>query len=260
MVIAAVLVAGCHSTATLESTEANQDTRLQTGKLNTTDVPLYGAEVYSLDKVKYGRFVMRMKLVSNPGVVSSFFTYDNESWQGNLPWREIDIEMIGKQPNQLQTNLITGELNQRVHSETIYSLESADDFHIYELVWTPDEIIWLVDGEVIHKETAESSEQVIDMRDTPQSYRMNLWVSEAAEWVGAFDKQDLPLYQYVDWMEYHSFEEGEFVLRWRDNFTHFDRKRWGAGDWSFDSNLVTFAPYNVFIEDEMLVLALTTEE
>ncbi len=261
LIFSGAILSGCNSTANVSteqvSPNVNQDTLVKTGKLNTSDVPLYGAEVYSHDKVKFGKFVMRMKMVSNPGVVSSFFTYDNESWQGGIPWREIDIEVIGKNPDQFQTNLITGELTKRVHSENMHSLENISQFHEFTLTWTPEEISWAVDGNLVHVETAATSQQVIDMRDAPQSYRMNVWISQAAEWVGAFNKQDLPLYQYVDWMEYYSYNDGKFNLKWRDDFTFFDDKRWGKGDWGFDSNLVTFAKNNVAIKDEMLVLALT---
>ncbi len=254
-------VSGCHSASNVNvgnvSSVVNQDTLVATGKLNTSHVPLYGAEVYSLDKVKFGKFVMRMKMVSKPGVVSSFFTYDNESWQGGVPWREIDIEVVGKNPNQFQTNLITGNLAKRVHSENMHKLENLDQFHEFTLTWTPNEISWAVDGKVVHVETADKSQQVVDMRDASQSYRMNIWVSEAAEWVGMFNLRGLPLYQYIDWVEYYRYADGQFNLAWRDDFTFFDEKRWGKGDWGFDSNLVTFAKDNVFIKDEMLVLGLT---
>lgn len=256
LIMAGAALTGCSTTD--GSTEVNQDTLVQTGKLNTSKLPLYGAEVHSLDKVKFGKFVMRMKMVSNPGVVSSFFTYDNESWQGGgIPWREIDIEVIGKNPNEFQTNLITGDSSKRIHSENMHDLPNVDQYHEYTLIWTPDEITWEVNGKVVHTEKAESSQQVVDMRSAPQSYRMNLWISEAAEWVGPFNRKDLPLYQHVDWMEYYSYENGEFNLAWRDDFNSFDQKRWGKGDWSFDGNLVTFDPKNVAIKDGALVLGLT---
>ncbi|CAE6920354.1 family 16 glycosylhydrolase [Vibrio sp. B1FLJ16] len=246
---------GCGSQSTV--TDINQDTLLKKGNLNKTKTPLYGAEIYSHDKIKFGKFVMRMKMVSSPGVISSFFTYDNKSWQGGIPWREIDIEVVGKQPDQLQTNLITGNSKKRIHSETIHNIQNLDQFHEFTLIWTPDEITWEVDGKVIHTETAATSKQVIDMRDSPQSYRMNLWVSEAVEWAGLFNAQNLPLYQYVDWIEYHSFNNGNFNLEWRDDFNSFNEKRWGKGDWGFDGNLVTFSPNNIAIQDSMLVLGLT---
>ncbi|WP_163134600.1 family 16 glycosylhydrolase [Agarivorans sp. Alg241-V36] len=239
----------------------NQDTLAQTGALNTSKTPLFGAEVYSNDKVLYGKFVTRMKLVSSPGVVSSFFTYDNESWQGKgKPWSEIDFEAIGKTPNQLQTNLITGQLNSRKHSEKKHQVPQLEDFVEYTITWTPDEIIWQVDGKTVRHDTADNSKQVVAMRDIPQSYRMNIWISEAVGWVGRFKADSLPLHQVVDWMEFYEYQEnGEFSLAWRDDFTSFDEKRWGKGDWGFESNLVTFSPKNANIVDGKLVLSLSEE-
>ncbi|MGR5541868.1 family 16 glycosylhydrolase, partial [Vibrio campbellii] len=120
------------------------------------------------------------------------------------------------------TNLITGTAANRIHSETIHAVDELNEFQEYTLIWTPDEITWLVNGETVHQELASNSQQVLDMRDSPQSYRMNIWVSEAAEWVGQFSQQDLPLYQRVDWMEYYSYQDGEFIKQWRDDFEHFD--------------------------------------
>ncbi|WP_411994161.1 family 16 glycosylhydrolase [Agarivorans sp. DSG3-1] len=239
--------------------QPNQDTHAQTGALNRSDKPLFGAEVYSNDKVLYGKFVTRMKLVSSPGVVSSFFTYDNESWQGKgIPWSEIDFEAIGKTPNQLQTNLITGQVNKRVHSEKKHNVPQLEEFVEYTITWTPNDIIWQVDGETVRHDSG--SKQVIAMRDIPQSYRMNIWISEAIGWVGQFQASSLPLHQVVDWMEYYEYQDnGEFSLSWRDDFNNFDEKRWGKGDWGFDSNLVTFSPNNANIVNGKLVLSLTEE-
>ncbi|MGY5451861.1 family 16 glycosylhydrolase [Agarivorans sp. MS3-6] len=256
---AALLLLLCCSS--LSANQENQDTLAKSGALNSSKTPLFGAEVYSNDKVLYGKFVVRMKLVSEPGVVSSFFTYDNESWQGNgIPWSEIDFEAIGKTPQQLQTNLITGKLNKRKHSEKNHNVPQLEEFVEYAITWTPDEIIWQVDGETIRHDTAERSKQVVAMRDIPQSYRMNIWISEAVGWVGRFDAASLPLHQVVDWMEYYEYQDnGDFSLAWRDDFNTFNDKRWGKGDWGFESNLVTFSPDNAAIVDGHLVLSLSAK-
>jgi endo-1,3-1,4-beta-glycanase ExoK len=68
-----------------------------------------GAELYSKNTVKYGRFDVRMRTISGSGIVSSFFTYYNNSYLGSPdPWVEIDIETLGKASNIFQTNIITG--------------------------------------------------------------------------------------------------------------------------------------------------------
>jgi beta-glucanase (GH16 family) len=223
---------------------------------------LYGAELYSLDSVLYGKFVFRMKMVSEPGVVSSFFTYDNLSWQGDdYPWREIDFEAIGIESDLLQTNLITGDLYDKETSEETAEVENLSQYHIFTLEWTPDSVVWKVDGVAVRTELAEDSEQVTDLQGTPQTYRSNLWISESEEWVGEIDVSQLPLYQVIDWMEYYSYvDEDEFEFEWRDDFTWFDTSRWAAGDWTFDTNMVTFDPSNLAVINGELVFALTSGE
>ncbi|GMQ46818.1 family 16 glycosylhydrolase [Vibrio sp. 10N] len=253
LLIPALVTTAC----TTDSKSPFSNIESTTPSVNSTDKPLYGAEVFSHDKVLFGKFVIRMKMVSKPGVISSFFTYDNESWVGGLPWREIDIESVGKQSDLLQTNLITGEANNRIHSEQLHTITDIDQFHEYTLIWTPEEIRWQVDGVTIHQELATQSLQVQQMRDTPQSYRMNLWVADSIDWAGRFNSGDLPLEQTIDWIEYHSYENGEFRLMWRDDFNYFDSNRWGKANWSFAENLATFRPENAVIVDDTLVLRLT---
>ena len=66
--------------------------------------------------------------------------------------------------------------------------------------------------------------------------------------VGRFDGKQLPKYQVIDWIEYYEYKADKtFALKWRDDFNKFDDKRWGKGDWGFESNLVTFSPDNVHI-------------
>ncbi|GLS92069.1 hypothetical protein GCM10007916_31390 [Psychromonas marina] len=241
------------------SGELNQDTRAKVSGKNSASAPLYGAELYSLDRIHFGKFVLRMKMVSEPGVVSSFFTYDNESWQGEgRPWREIDFETIGSHPNRLQTNLITGTAAKRTHSEQNAVVEDIEAFHTYTLEWTPEAITWKVNGKTVRTDLAKTSQQTRDMADTPQTYRSNIWISEVIDWVGEFDEKQLPKYQVIDWIEYHQYNEDKtFALKWRDDFNQFDNKRWGKGDWGFESNIVTFAPDNIKIVDGKLVLGLT---
>tara|TARA_R110001583_G_scaffold41314_7_gene131563 strand:+ start:747 stop:1592 length:846 start_codon:yes stop_codon:yes gene_type:complete len=258
--LACITVALSLVTSNALSEEAvNQDTRLKTSGKNIATAPLYGAELYSQETVQFGKFIIRMKMVSEAGVVSSFFTYDNQSWQGEgRPWREIDFETIGSSPDVLQTNLITGNLAKRIHSEKTTNVAAIDSFQTYTLEWTPDAITWKVNDDIVRHELAIDSKQVRDMADTPQTYRSNIWISEVIDWVGEFDEKQLPKYQVIDWIEFYQYEpNNSFSLKWRDDFNDFDNKRWGKGDWGFPSNMVTFSPDNIQVIDGELVLGLT---
>lgn len=223
-----------------------------------------GGELYSKSTVKYGRWEFRMKAAATPGSVSSFFTYNNNSYLGTPdPWREIDIEVLGNKPNAFQTNLITGTAEDKVTSEDIHNVTGlAANYHTFTLDWTPDSVVWRMDG-VLQRKVDGTDQQVVDLRDSAQSWRMNLWASNSTGWVGKLDLAKLPVYQIVNWMRYSSYTPGagdggsDFTFSWLDDFAKFDTQRWAKGDWTFDGNLAQFDASNIAAKDGYLVLALT---
>ncbi|MBK8804163.1 MAG: glycoside hydrolase family 16 protein [Fibrobacteres bacterium] len=223
-----------------------------------------GAELYSKSSVKFGRWEIRMKVAATPGSVSSFFTYYNDSYLGApRPWREIDIEVLGNKPGSFQSNLITGNLQSKETSEDVHALAGlANGFHTFELDWTPDSVVWRLDG-VVQRKTDGSDQQVVDLRDSAQSWRMNLWASSSVGWVGAFDLSKLPVAQVVNWMRYSAYTPGrgpggsDFTFSWLDDFDRLDKTRWAFGDWTFDENLAQFDPSNGVVKDGYLALLLT---
>src|SRR4051812_1478990 len=93
---------------------------LQTGALAETI--LNGGELFSRETVKYGRWELRMQFAATPGSVSSFFTFYNNSYLGEPePWREIDIEVLGKTGYGFQSNLITGTARKKATSEKFHT-------------------------------------------------------------------------------------------------------------------------------------------
>jgi beta-glucanase (GH16 family) len=230
-------------------------------------VRLSGAEIYSRDTVQYGRWEIRMQVAATPGSVSSFFTYYNNSYLGSPePWREIDIEILGKDAKGFQSNLITGEAASKTMSEVFHdTTESlAQSFHTYTLDWTPDSVVWKLDGRTVRKDDTTNT-QLLELRDRFQTYRMNLWASSASSWVGKLDTTKLPVVQVVNWMAYSKYTPGagtdgsNFTPVWTDDFDKFDTKRWSKGNWTFDGNLATFNTSNAVVKDGYLVLLLATE-
>ncbi len=144
----------------------------------------------------------------------------------------------------------TRETTEAVHT---HPTSLADGYHTYALEWTPDYVAWEFDGNEIRR---VESTQVADLTN-PQSLRFNLWAANIVEWVGDFDTSALPQYQYVNWISYSSYENGQFVHQWTDDFDSLDPSRWSRADWTFAENLVDFDPNNVVVRDGTLVLALT---
>ncbi len=216
-----------------------------------------GAEVYSGEQVLYGKFIMSMKMVKGSGMLSTFFLYKSDSYLPGIFWEEIDIEILGKEDATIfSTNIITDGLSgntknsvKEIHLD--YSL--ADDFHLYTLEWTPEYVAWYIDSVELRRETGS----VVSDLTSPESYRFNTWISCSVPWVGVLDRSNLPRYQYVDWIVYYSYDNGDFIFGWKDEFDTFDNDRWSKANWTFECNEVDFITDNAYIEDGKLVLALT---
>jgi endo-1,3-1,4-beta-glycanase ExoK len=226
---------------------------------------LNGGELYSTETVRYGRWEIRMQVAATPGSVSTFFTYYNNSYMGlPEPWREIDIEVLGKEAKGFQSNLLTGHAAQRITSEAFHT--TADDltkgFHTYVLDWTPDSVVFRLDGKTVRK-TPGTDPQMADLGDRAQSYRMNLWASTEPAWVGALDESKLPVVQTVNWMVYSAYTPGQgpngsdFTPRWTDDFTSLNTSRWSRANWTFDGNMADFVPDNIRVSNGYLMLILS---
>ncbi|MES2674464.1 MAG: family 16 glycosylhydrolase [Pseudomonadota bacterium] len=222
--------------------------------------PYKGAEIYNASATKYGRYVMRMKMAKGSGVLSTYFTYKDGSEIAGTFWEEIDIEVLGKNDAfQMQSNIIIGNGTHQT-TEGLHSIGAslADAYHTYTLEWTPDYVAWFIDGQEMRRINGGN---FVSSLTNPQSMRFNIWASTSEPWVGAFNPTILPVYQFVNYMEYHSYNTSSrtFSLAWRDDFNSFDTSRWAKANWTFEGNYVDFDPANVVVQSGTLVLALTTE-
>ena len=248
-----------------------------------------GAELYTNDTWMYGKFEARMQMAAGSGTVSSMFLYHNDSYLGgNEPWVEVDIEILGKNPNSFQSNIITGygpddktgAPNRKITSEKHHPIEPASNqsFHTYGMEWTPNYVAWTLDGKVVRKTVkgqesgckAEADQQqqsycnqVEDLGKKRQDLRFNLWSHEDAGWVGTWNDDILPVYQFINWVKTYKYTPGEgpngsdFTLDWKDDFETFNQSRWSVGDWTFDGNRVDISPNNVYAKNGMVIIALT---
>jgi endo-1,3-1,4-beta-glycanase ExoK len=229
--------------------------------INVSAKPYKGAEIYTNQSYLYGRYEMRMRVANASGVLSTFFTYKNGSEVGNTFWEEIDIEVFGRDNAEVwQSNIILGSSRPTIHSEEEHEVDAslADAYHTYALEWTPDYVAWFLDGVEVRRISGTST---VTSLTNPQSLRFNLWASESVEWAGTWSDSVLPVYQFVSYFEYKTYNTITKVFEggWRDEFDTFNTTRWGKANWTFDTNRVDFAPENAVVKDGILVLALTTE-
>lgn len=239
--------------------------------------PYSGAELYSRDTWMYGKFEARMCMGAASGTVSSMFLYHNDSYLGgNEPWVEVDIEVLGKDPNKFQSNIISGfgpgdgMPDRKAYSEQLHDMSPAVNqaYHTYAIEWTPDYVSWQIDGKEVRRTRAgelnkDGRDQVADLRQREQGLRFNLWASEDPGWTGPWNEANLPVYQYINWVKIYEYKPGQgdngtdFKLSWQDDFDIFDSGFWSAGDWTFDGNRVDLTDQNVVVKDGTLILSLT---
>ncbi len=155
---------------------------------------------------QYGTYTVRMKAVAQDGVVSSFFIFTGPS-EGN-PWDEIDIEITGNHPTQLQTNYYTNNVGGH---EAVVDLgfDASADFHTYSIEWLPDMINWYVGDDpavLVHSENGSNG----DLPTTPGRIMMNFWpgTDTVNDWLGNFiytsplqAQYDFVSFEGVDWPE-----------------------------------------------------------
>lgn len=216
-----------------------------------------GAEVYGKSEyyIQYGKIEVRMMASKGSGILSTFFTWKEGSEQSNVFWEEIDVEVFGKNnATTWQTNIITGydprSTSEQTHSQN-FSL--GDNFHTYVVEWTPDYVSWFIDDQQVRKVSGQPASDL----DNPAGIRFNIWASTLTSWVGPWDENVLPQYQFVNWIKYYQYDNDEFILDWSDDFDSFNNDLWAKANWTFDGNRVDFEPQNVIVQDGMLILCLT---
>ena len=220
--------------------------------------PYKGAELRTKESYKWGRFEVRMKSAAREGMLSSFFTYNDL----NSIWNEIDIEILGRYPDDIQFNPITpGRVNHLGHHKLSFS--PHQDFHTYAFEWTPQYVAWFVDGQEVLRQTGTH----ISTLTQPQKIMMNVWAPVWENWTGTWNDLVLPAFAYYDFVSYASYTPfsgntgtgNNFTLQWKDEFDSLDTARWDLATHTWSDNRADMLPANVVFRDGNMILCLTKE-
>lgn len=219
-----------------------------------------GAEYRTKNSYTYGRFEASIKSAHREGMLSSFFTYHDEA--GIQNWNEIDIEILGRYPNDVQFNTITpGQANHVGH----YPLFASPhlDYHTYAFEWTPDYVAWFIDDVEVLRQTGTH----IQTLNKEQKIMMNIWNPQYENWAGTFIPDALPAFAFYDWVSYYAYTPGtgnygtdnNFTHDWTDEFDSWDTNRWDKATHTFEGNGCDFVQANAVFNDGKLILCLTKE-
>jgi beta-glucanase (GH16 family) len=159
-------------------------------------MPYASGEYRTNDLYSHGRFQTRMKAVKQSGTVTSFFTYTGPS--DGQPWDEIDVEILGRNTDQMQTNYFTDGVGGH---ETIIDLgfDSSAGYHAYAIEWIQGAINWFVDGRLVHTENGSRGA----LPTHAQRIMMNLWPGIGVDsWLGPFSYPGTTLTATYDSVSY----------------------------------------------------------
>lgn len=219
-----------------------------------------GAELRTVEPVLYGKFEARYKPAQGDGLVSSFFTYNDDN--PNTPWAEIDIELLGVYDRVVDFNTITWGQDSHIRQHYV-SFNPHEDYHTYGFEWTPDYVSWFIDGEEVYRQVGAH----IDSLHYSQKIMMNIWNPVYDDWVGAWNPEILPRFSYYDYVSYAAYTPGEgdtgsdsnFTFMWKDDFDAFDYNRWEkSDDHTWGGNQSLFIDDNIHYENGNMILCLTT--
>ena len=218
------------------------------------------AEFYKSAPHGYGRVEARIRFAAGDGVVSSFFLWKNGSEIAGTFWNELDFEKLGADCH-VETNAIYGNPSTNHNQTAGLGADPCGAYHTYAYEWTPDAIVWSVDGMELRRETGATAMAFADNASaTGMQIRFNIWPGDAS-FGGNFSPSILPVHQYVDWVQFSSFENGAFTMQWREDFDGSALPSgWLTANWGSPKNLSTHNPANVNLVNGFLVLSLTADD
>ncbi|KAK3313575.1 glycoside hydrolase family 16 protein [Apodospora peruviana] len=163
-----------------------------------------GTVMASTTYMWYGNVKAKLKTSRGAGVVTAFILFSDVK-------DEIDYEFVGVDLNTAQTNYYFQGIPDYQNTGNITELTNTyDNFHEYEIQWTPDEISWLVDGKV-HRtkkksETFNATTNQYHFPQTPSRVQLSIWPGGLAtnakgtiDWAGGeidWDSPEIKTYSY----------------------------------------------------------------
>jgi endo-1,3-1,4-beta-glycanase ExoK len=150
----------------------------------------YSAGEYrTVDDLNYGVVEARLKAVKCKGVATTFFLYSDSSRD------EIDLEFLGQNTQQVQTNYFVGGNGGHEHFINL-GFDVSSDYHVYKIEWAKTHIKWYIDGVEKYSVTGTT------LPSHAMKCMLSLWNGIGVDgWMGAFNYSG-PLNAYYDYFSY----------------------------------------------------------
>jgi endo-1,3-1,4-beta-glycanase ExoK len=171
--------------------------------------PYLGVEMRSAKTLTYGKVSARMRFAQGSGVVSGLVLFYTPF--PNCDWNEIDVEHLGdsSMTSQLNAMVFTGTPNPSCTTSVTptqdplivnLGFNAENDFHLYDIEWTPAGVKYYADGVLLRDWTANIARLVL-----PETLLLTIWASSTASWAGALTSTSAPTSADIDWIKVYSY-------------------------------------------------------
>ena len=150
------------------------------------------ASLCSQDQYLFGKFETTIQASNVPGVVTGFFLHRNS------PRQEIDIEIAGNRPDRLLVNVFYNPGGEGANFDYGYrgapsyielGFDASKASHRFAIEWSPCEIRWLVDDNLVHRRTIWDPTPIPHL---PMTLHVNSWLSRSTQLAGRINNRRLP--------------------------------------------------------------------
>lgn len=154
--------------------------------------------------MKYGKVEVRCRLEARKGAWPAIWMMPESPSTGWPRCGEIDlIERLNFDDFVYHT--VHSEWTQSHPNDPPSSVKGRikpDDWNVYALEWTPERIVWKVNGKRTHS-YAKVGDDPVRFPWTDPFYLM-IDMQLGGKWVGSVDESALPVAMYVDWVKFYS--------------------------------------------------------
>ncbi len=167
-----------------------------------------GVSTRGLFNMMYGKVEVRALLKAQKGAWPAIWLMPQSP---QVPWPdcgEIDIiERLNFDPfvyHSVHSAWTKDHPNDPPHS--VKGAIKPNDWNIFALEWTPDSLVWRVNGSVTHTYRRSGTTRERWPWDAP--FYLMIDMQLGGKWVGAVDESTLPTEMRIDWVKFYALQSG----------------------------------------------------
>jgi GR25 family glycosyltransferase involved in LPS biosynthesis len=150
------------------------------------------ASISSRDRFLFGRFEADLRATNVPGIVTGFFLHRDS------PRQEIDVEIVGCRSDRMLVNVFYNPGGEGASFDYGYrgspscielGFDASESAHRYAIEWSPGQIRWLVDEQLVHERANWDPTPVPQL---PMTLHINTWPSRSKDLAGRLASRRLP--------------------------------------------------------------------